>query len=192
MSNLSVDTSYTYPWYRVINDHSVQQGDIFFKCPVLSHMPPDLKPDEQKDYELEFTTWDLIVVTQACDLDQGKIDHVLTCRILPVYNGEDFAHGITKNFLDNVVKRANHRYALLNKYDDGSISLRYGIVDFNSVYSIPIDWLHNFATSLSQDGLSRLRLLPPYREHLNQAFAMYFMRIGLPVDIDRDDLNMKN
>ena len=29
----------------------------------------------------------------------------------------------------------------------------------------------------------RLRLLPPYREHLGQAFARYFMRVGLPVDI---------
>jgi hypothetical protein len=31
----------------------------------------------------------------------------------------------------------------------------------------------------------RLRLLPPYREHLSQAFARYFMRVGLPQDIPR-------
>ncbi len=30
---------------------------------------------------------------------------------------------------------------------------------------------------------SRLRLLPPYREHLAQGFARFFMRVGLPVDI---------
>ena len=29
----------------------------------------------------------------------------------------------------------------------------------------------------------RLRLNPPYREHLAQAFARFFMRVGLPVDI---------
>ncbi len=29
----------------------------------------------------------------------------------------------------------------------------------------------------------RPRLLPPYREHLAQAFARFFMRVGLPVDI---------
>ncbi|MBD5492017.1 MAG: hypothetical protein HDR16_07880 [Lachnospiraceae bacterium] len=29
----------------------------------------------------------------------------------------------------------------------------------------------------------RLRLCPPYREHLSQAFARYFMRVGLPVNI---------
>ena len=29
----------------------------------------------------------------------------------------------------------------------------------------------------------RLRLNPPYREHLSQAFARFCMRVGLPVDI---------
>ena len=28
----------------------------------------------------------------------------------------------------------------------------------------------------------RLRLLPPYREHLSQSFARFFMRVGLPID----------
>jgi hypothetical protein len=26
-------------------------------------------------------------------------------------------------------------------------------------------------------------LLPPYREHLSQAFARFFMRVGLPVEV---------
>ncbi len=29
----------------------------------------------------------------------------------------------------------------------------------------------------------RLRLLPPYREHLSQAFARFFMRVVLPVEV---------
>jgi hypothetical protein len=28
-----------------------------------------------------------------------------------------------------------------------------------------------------------VRLLPPYREHLAQAFARFFIRVGLPVDV---------
>jgi len=32
---------------------------------------------------------------------------------------------------------------------------------------------------------NRLRLLPPYREHLAQAFARFFMRVGLPADIPK-------
>lgn len=38
------------------------------------------------------------------------------------------------------------------------------------------------ANHLAQQN-SRLRLLPPYREHLAQAFARSFMRVGLPIDI---------
>jgi len=29
----------------------------------------------------------------------------------------------------------------------------------------------------------RQRLLPPYREHLAPAFARFFMRVGLPIDV---------
>ena len=36
--------------------------------------------------------------------------------------------------------------------------------------------------------LLRKRLLPPYREHLSQSFARYFMRVGLPTDIPADDI----
>jgi len=38
---------------------------------------------------------------------------------------------------------------------------------------------------LAQRGEPRLRLRPPYREHLSQAFARFFMRVGLPTDIKR-------
>jgi len=55
----------------------------------------------------------------------------------------------------------------------------YLIVDFHNVYSIHYDLLINIV----QKQTKRIRLLPPYREHLSQAFARFFMRIGLPVDI---------
>jgi len=46
------------------------------------------------------------------------------------------------------------------------------------VFSLPV----RFVRKKAADG-RRLRLLPPYREHLSQAFARFFMRVGLPVDI---------
>jgi hypothetical protein len=53
------------------------------------------------------------------------------------------------------------------------------IVDFKSTFSVPLAYLKdniNFEEN-------RLRLLPPYREHLSQQFARFFMRVGLPLDI---------
>ena len=61
----------------------------------------------------------------------------------------------------------------------------YHIVNFDIVEKIPVKALKKYARKIK----NRLRLLPPYREHLSQAFAKYFMRIGLPSDINRDDFN---
>ena len=53
------------------------------------------------------------------------------------------------------------------------------VIDFRRVYSLPLAFVRRRAAS----GGDRLRVLPPYREHLSQAFARFFMRSGLPVDI---------
>ena len=53
------------------------------------------------------------------------------------------------------------------------------VVDFRRVYSLPVTFLRRRATQCG----NRIRLLPPYREHLSQAFARFFMRVGFPVDI---------
>ena len=46
-------------------------------------------------------------------------------------------------------------------------------------YSLPLTFVRSRAARTGE----RLRLLPPYREHLSQAFARYFIRVGLPQDI---------
>lgn len=55
------------------------------------------------------------------------------------------------------------------------------IVDFHNVYGVPLEFARRFADGKGK----RLRLLPPYREHLSQAFARFFMRVGLPTDIPK-------
>ncbi len=53
------------------------------------------------------------------------------------------------------------------------------LVDFRRVYTLPLSFLRKQAKT----GGGRLRLLPPYRDHLSQAFARFFMRVGLPIDV---------
>jgi hypothetical protein len=53
------------------------------------------------------------------------------------------------------------------------------VVSFRQVFSLPFGYIRALASQQSP----RLRLLPPYREHLAQAFARFIMRVGLPVDI---------
>ena len=71
--------------------------------------------------------------------------------------------------------------SMLNAYDGDILKMDIRIVDFHEVFSLPGTFLENW---LSYQGV-RLRLLPPYREHLSQAFARFFMRVGLPIDIPR-------
>jgi hypothetical protein len=67
--------------------------------------------------------------------------------------------------------------SLLHK-KDGQPGILWSVVDFRRLFTLPKSFLSEFAASSGP----RLRLRSPYREHLAQAFARYFMRVGLPHD----------
>ena len=74
--------------------------------------------------------------------------------------------------------------ALLNRcaLGDGGSSTELRVVDFHDIFTVPRTFLEAL---LARRQLPRLRLLPPYREHLSQAFARFFMRVGLPEPLER-------
>ena len=45
--------------------------------------------------------------------------------------------------------------------------------------------------TIAQENDSHLTLLSPYKEHLAQAFARFFMRVGLPADIPKFSKRVK-
>jgi len=60
----------------------------------------------------------------------------------------------------------------------GEPKLPWSVVDFHHLYVLQRGVVVEHAVSLGP----RLRLESPYREHLAQALARYFMRVGLPHD----------
>jgi hypothetical protein len=75
-------------------------------------------------------------------------------------------------------------WSMINRYEvEGKINMEVRLVDFHEVFTIPRKFLEKL---LSQRAEARVRLLPPYREHLSQAFARFFMRVGLPVPISKE------
>ena len=54
------------------------------------------------------------------------------------------------------------------------------MVDFHAMFTLRVPLVREYAQAVGD----RLRLLPPYREHLSQALARLFMRAGLPADIE--------
>ena len=71
--------------------------------------------------------------------------------------------------------------AFLNRSEHAGLAAEIRVVDFHDIFTVPRSFLE---AVLQERQLPRLRLLPPYREHLSQAFARFFMRVGLPQPVD--------
>jgi len=162
-----------YPWYDVIRgEDDLKQGDFIKDCPVV--IPPSEISD---DIEVRIINYDVVIMSQSCDLVQRKLDLVLICPIWPLSEFErrsDFFKG--RKGKESLRQGNVPGYHLLNKCEIDGFETGYLAAD---VYSVPFDFL----VELAQKRDKRPRLLPPYREHLSQAFARFFMRVGLPVDI---------
>jgi hypothetical protein len=70
--------------------------------------------------------------------------------------------------------------SLLNS--DKNLKLDHRVVDFYDVFTLPVTFLEQWLKRKNKD---RPRLRPPYREHLSQAFARFYMRVGLPTPIEK-------
>ncbi len=164
-----------YPWYALVDNlGEVRQGDLVRSCHVIVptadiHIGPGQK-GEAREY-------DIVVMSQSCDIEQNKIELVLVCPFYPLSDAE---HPLLKSDggKDKLREGNLPGYHLLNKCEISNFETDYLVVDFRNVFGVPLDYL------TKKQG-SKIRLLPPYREHLSQAFARFFMRVGLPVDIPK-------
>ena len=75
-----------YPWYELIEDSDeVGQGDILYNCPVpFLKNSIDIVSDATIEAEIKYI--DGIIMTQACDLANGKVQNVVLCTIDKVSN----------------------------------------------------------------------------------------------------------
>lgn len=169
-----------YPWYQAVAGEDIEQGDLFEHCPVF------LPPDDLADASLETATFrwedrDLIVLSQSCDLIKGreKVSEVLLCA---VWQRSELTEGhlATSRGMEDARRGNLPGFHVLAACALSGIEREVRVVDFRRVYSLPLSFLRKRATAAQQP---RIRLLPPYREHLSQAFARFFMRVGLPVDV---------
>jgi hypothetical protein len=189
------------PWYqRVPADAPLDQGDLIPGCPVVSWK------DEPIDYRsggdligtlrgaIELAQVDVVVMTQTCDLQQQKVRSVILC---PHYSIAEYRASWEedqrsrhqnptdrswRSYLERIVAGQIWNMSVLNSEEGPDYTADLRIVDFHEVFSLPRDFLESW---LTKEGQFRLRLFPPYREHLSQAFARFFMRVGLPTDIHR-------
>jgi hypothetical protein len=162
-----------YKWYSIVDaGEPIQQGDLISSCPIVV---PLLEVKPEMKVRSRVIRYNVIVMSQSCDLVSKKIDLVLVC---PYHSLDEIEDPRLKHPKEKERLRKGYfvGYHLLNKCDIGEFETDYLIVDFRNVYGVPFAYL-------DQSKERILRLLPPYREHLSQNFARFFMRVGLPVDI---------
>jgi len=169
-----------FRWYKHVNkSEPITQGDFINKCPVA--VPVNVFFDDPEKDKVDLVKYNVIIMSQACDLSNEKIDMVLVCPVWPLTAfGEQSDFFKSTNGKNSLRKGEVSGYHLLNVCDIAGFENEYLVVDLRNVYGVDFKFLTDFAQD--QD---RLRLLPPYREHLSQAFARFFMRVGLPLDIPK-------
>lgn len=179
------ESAVRFPWYAWLQGSEIQQGDVLFgfqlQAPVR-HIEP-----EEDQAEAEIQEWDVVVLAQGCDIASEKVASLV---LSPCYEYQRFVEGARGDW--NSARRDDLRkgnipgYHLLNSWEEGENNVPLLVVDFHQLLSAPLDYVREFARSKE----TRPRLQPPYREHLAQAFARYFMRVGLPVDIPKSKLTV--
>lgn len=175
-----------FRWYGLVTAGTpLEQGDIFLRFPVLE--PPTLSADDidqaqrgvAPSLDADLKLYDLIVLSQSCDLqDMLPSAHVILCSLIDLRKATK-ADGKTLATPQEYGNLRTSRHVgahLLNLCDIAGHAFEFKVVDLQRIVSVP----RKVVDIMSAQAPYRVRLLPPYREHLAQAFARQFMRVGLP------------
>jgi hypothetical protein len=71
-------------------------------------------------------------------------------------------------FCDDIKNGFVWNLCVMDSLQEGEVTTEHRIVDFHSIHTVPRAFLDAL---IAERGVKRLRLLPPYREHLSQSFA---------------------
>ncbi len=169
------------PWYSAVSGTQLEQGDFLDNC-LLPVIPQSYTADTAGEDSTPITgrRFNVIVLTQSCDLGKKQARNVMVC---PIFEIEAYLKGAkidpskVKDFKTKIHKGQLVAYHLLEKSSVPDHERAHMVVDFGSAFGVP----REYAESLCNG--TRLRLQPPYRERLAQAFGLYFMRVGLPLEL---------
>ena len=126
-----------YPWYQLVEKtDELLQGDLITECPILV---PESKIVEGtiKGKAIEY---DVVVMSQSCDLENEKVEIVLVC---PIWAYKIFAEADpqikSKRGKEKLKQGVFVGYHLLDKSDDLGVDLDHQVVDFRNVFGVHIE-----------------------------------------------------
>lgn len=169
-----------YPWYKVVTDGSIEQGDVIVNVPHFT-LEPSISDYLNDNAKTNIDFYDAIVLSQSCDLvaTRPKVEQVIVC---PVFELDELRNSILavkdKGSADNVKKGRIEGLHMLPPSNLEEMPLNGHVANFRQVFTLPFAML----TEIIGMQDPRIRLMPPYREDLAQAFSRFVMRIGYPKD----------
>jgi hypothetical protein len=164
------------PWWISATGEGLMQGDFLPHC-YVPLFQPEFGRQTTAAAPVAVEVRDCVVLTQSCDLENDKAVLVALC---PVFFLSDF-EAVNKPFAqkgawERVRQGRVEGLHLLASPMEPANNRASLVADFRQIYSLPLGYLRRHAASLGP----RWRLRSPFLEHLSQAFARLFMRVGLP------------
>jgi len=167
-------------WWETVEGKLLAQGDLLPNCCLPVFLDPVPRKGEPEQQDIDVVSQRLIVVTQSCDLENDKVEFVALC---PIHTLKEFAESNPPykhpKQWENVRRGQVHSLHMIASPDAPETNADSYVIDFGQIVSLPIVYLSDHADSLGP----RWRLSSPFLEHFSQAFARFFMRVGLPSGI---------
>jgi hypothetical protein len=181
------------PWYRIAEaDEILEQGDFIDNCKVLipTYIPVETETGVSENpqvYRVKGVEQeqDVVIISQSCDLENGKIEFVHLCPRISCSKWVALAKGMghTDNTIYsnlNAIRLGKiYKYCMLGQCNLTDFTHEVQIVDLSIDHYIPYDIMNQMAKS----GGNRIRLLSPFKEYLAQAYGYFHMRVALPNSI---------
>jgi len=167
-------------WYRLSDSSIPEQGDILFDFPLLT-----ARYDEQKtSVTVDQESLDLIVLTQSCDLENGKVTRIL---VAPTVSLSDWLleNPFDLDRLEEIRRGFDTSLYLLPSWPSGPKELeRDRVVDFGHLQTIEAAQVTQFVGGLTKRG--RVTLVSPADGRHYPLIPSPTGSLGRPFSSDRD------
>lgn len=171
-------------WWTRANGSILSQGALLPDC-VVPVFPSDFGANAAAVSAVPTKLYDLIVLTQSCDLDPlngAPPELVALCPVTSLVNFSIVDATLRERNKRNKVRAGQvPSLHLLDSPDAPGDKEQALLADFREIYSLPYSYLLEHAATFP----TRWQLDSPYLEHFSQAFARFFMRVGLPAGIPK-------
>ncbi|MFB9859609.1 hypothetical protein ACFPFV_07445 [Salinicoccus siamensis] len=169
-------------WFEVVmeDNNTMEQGDIIKEVSVLE---PTIELIQGKSKDIGTIEHEkVIILTQSCDLANTKTPWIHVSPVVSLSEMQrQFSHLRDNNALESIRRGNQPKFHMINECILENYESEKAIIDFRNVFTLP----YSFMKQKAEEQQGRLRLQSPYKEHLSQAYARFFMRVGLPNDIPK-------